>query len=100
MARPTEIDVATLRAQVNALLDLFEKKGVRSVSLDADLYWSINWGEEYDFSSDPKPVVGSLADDIEFLAGAENQPVALMLCHASPLLHFLGRRADDYGVYL
>jgi hypothetical protein len=98
-SRPTHIDIATLRAHVNSMLDLFERQGVASVPLDADFYWSIPWGSEYALSAAPEPDVGSLADDIEFLGKDSDTPVAIMLCHAAPLLHYLGQRAGEHGVF-
>jgi len=97
--RSTSIQIPTLRAHVNAMLDLFEQKGLSSFPLDRDFYWSIPWGSEYVLSEVPTPDVGSLADDAEFLGEEGRAPVAMMLCHAAPLLHYLGQRASDHGVF-
>ena len=100
MTSPVRVDIASLRAQLNQLLNLFEEQGVRSVALDADFYWSVPLGSEYiaKDANAPELHVGSLVDDLEVLIGVGEEPVALMLCYAAPLLHYLGQRASDYGV--
>lgn len=102
MAPPPRIDIATLRSQVNALLDLFEQQGVRSVAIANDFYWSVPWGSETvegEGGDEPELVIGSLADDVEFLDGMQDEPAALMLCHVAPVLHYLGQRAADLKVF-
>ena len=102
MAAPPRIDIATLRSQVNALLDLYEEQGVRSVPIAEDFYWSVPWGSEYvgnGKGSEPELVIGSLADDLEFLDGTQDQPVAMMLCHVAPVIHYLGQKAGDHKVF-
>ena len=102
MAPPPRIDIATLRAQMNQLLDLFEQQGVRSVAIANDFYWSVPWGSETvegERGDEPELVIGSLADDLEILAEVEDEPAAVMLSHLAPIIHYLGQRAGDLKVF-
>jgi len=100
MARPTSIDVQAFRSEINRMLDLFEKKGVSSVRLNDDFYWAVNWGDDL-LREPPELAVGSLVDDLDFLHldAPQEPPVAIMLSHAAPLLHYLGQKASGYGVF-
>jgi hypothetical protein len=104
MVRPTRIEISTLRAQINAMLDSFEREGVTSVDLKSDHYWAIPLGREFEIDTAIKEteiVVGSLADDIELLDGvlSPGGAIPLAIINAVALLQYLAVRADDLGVF-
>jgi hypothetical protein len=99
------IQIAALRTEIDRLLDLFLQNGLTEVELEADWYWEVGWDDRYlkpgEPSEDPKPGIGSLLDDLEFLtSGYGEQAVALQLCHAAPLLNYLGVRSGNLGVFV
>jgi hypothetical protein len=51
-------------------MDKLKKDKVRQMEFAADEYWIITSDEWCDFKNIPKPAVGSLADDIEYLKRA------------------------------
>lgn len=57
--------VAELRECIDVLLQLAERRGVRDLDLESDLYWTMSSPEWRDLYADPtpNPVVGSLIDD-------------------------------------
>ncbi len=90
-----EIDLTELQRITNHILDhLIKEKGVRSVPLTRDLYWSVPTESLY---SPEKPQVeldiGSLYDDWELLktGGADpSEVVPFQLTELAPLLRFVG----------
>lgn len=98
------VEVEVLRTELNRILDLFVQSGVSKIELNRDYYWSFDWDTRHLQSAGqvepPRPSVGSLHDDLEFvLSGREDEPMALMLCHIAPLLNYLGITGGDLGVF-
>lgn len=86
------IDVARLRQAVNRLLDDILKAGVREVTIEQPLYWTVI--NPRSLHEQPSELgVGDLCDDLEFTLGVlekDAEPVALTLTEAAPLLAYVG----------
>jgi hypothetical protein len=94
-----EIDVAALKAAVNAVLDhLIEDLGARTVRIDddEDLYWRPRISELSDMSKEPtNSAIGRLSDDVDFvrlMRRGQGGDVAYNLVHIAPLLRYIGEK--------
>jgi hypothetical protein len=78
------------------LLDDIEKsRGIASVPLTQNFYWTLTPERRFDMNSDSTEFeVGSLIDDWGFVSGllAEgSEPVPFQLTELAPILDFIGR---------
>ncbi len=98
MAR-LDIDVASLRAAVNAVLDhLIEDLKMQTVKIDhnEDLYWRCANSEAHDVSNKPMNFdVGRLSDDVDFvqlIQRGQSGDISYNLVHIAPLLRYIGEK--------
>ena len=86
------IDIAKLQQAVNRLFDDILKAGVREVTIEQPLYWTVI--NPRSLHEQPSELgVGDLRDDLEFTLGVlddDADPVALTLTEAAPLLAYVG----------
>lgn len=91
-----EIRIADIRRIVNRLLDHIEvDRGITSVELSQNFYWTLPPEIRFDVSSDPVQFdTGSLVDDWGFVSSLleeGSEPVSLQLTELAPILDFVGR---------
>ena len=95
------IDTSKLRAFIDAALTELEARRNKGVLLADDVYWEVPLQRQFDVrdpGTPPALVVGSLSDDLHFIAtamksGRDALPTALF--HASALLNYLALHAQD-----
>jgi hypothetical protein len=95
MSNIKSINLRELQQATNRLFDhIIKTRGVESIELRQNFYWSTPTEQFYDVKNDPKQLdVGSLYDDWEFvqsLTRDETEPVAFQLTEVAPLLRYIG----------
>jgi hypothetical protein len=101
-----QIETAKLRELIVKTLDyIADDLGVAVISIDDsnNFYWNIP-GEQLSVMRDaPKPDVGSLSDDCDFIRLAHaslekgEAPAPYILIHAAPLLRYVAELQDRRG---
>jgi len=96
---PSEIDMQSLKAAVNAVLDhLMQDLGIHKLPIDEshDLYWNCPASELYDVTKQPIGLdIGSLSDDVRFarlICRGESGDIAYNLVHVAPLLRYIAEK--------
>jgi hypothetical protein len=93
-----EIDVRTLKAAVDAVLDhLVEDLGVEHVQIEdtEDYYWDCGAADRRPESKPADPEIGRLSDDADFvklIKRDESGAASYNLVHIAPLLRFIGEK--------
>jgi hypothetical protein len=94
-----EIDLTTIKAVVNAVLDhMVEDLQMEKIQLDdqEDFYWSCPDSELYDMSKKPVGMdIGRLSDDVDFvnlIQRGQGGDVSYNLVHIAPLLRYLAEK--------
>jgi hypothetical protein len=95
MSNIKSINLRELQQATNRLFDhIIKTKGVESVELRQNFYWSTPTDQFYDVKNNPAQLdIGSLYDDWEFvqsLTRGEAEPVAFQLTEVAPLLRYIG----------
>lgn len=90
-----EIDIREFKEVIDKIFShIMEVRGIESINLGENFYWSLSEDQSYDMSKSPEDLgVGSLDDDWEFISKVLNrdaQPVAYQLVEAAQLLKRIG----------
>jgi hypothetical protein len=90
------ISVKELRLRLDILLTQVEARGIDSIDVDLDLYWSISSRELFDSTKLPANLtLGSLVDDQETLqqeSTSKHPVLSHALVHAAGVLRAIGER--------
>lgn len=93
------IDISTVKAAVNLLLDHIMESGLKELPLNEQLYWKVLDNEKYVMNKPPgDPGVGDLFADLDFVEGVVSdgqQLTALTLTELGPLLTYIGEFSGD-----
>jgi len=93
------IDIATVKAAVNLLLDHIMENGLGKLPLNEQLYWKVLDNEKYVMNKTPgEPGVGDLFTDLDFVEAVVSdgqQLTALTLTELGPLLTYIGEFAGE-----
>ncbi len=93
MTKKTEtVKLSELRNLTNAIFDELENLGQSQIYLRHDYYWSFVGQKRYEIEPTPKPSLGQLYDDLEFLrtANTETRLTASHLCNLAGLFNYIG----------
>jgi hypothetical protein len=100
MEKHRVIDIAQLQRAVNRLLDHVLMAGVREVTIEQPLYWTVV--NPRSLHEQPSELgVGDLCDDLEFALGVLDpgaEPMALSLTEVAPLLAYVGEVVSARGM--
>lgn len=66
----SSITIKEIEALFKLIIEKLKKDKLNQIELTTDEYWIITSDEWSDFEDTPKPVVGSLKEDIEYLKRA------------------------------
>jgi hypothetical protein len=97
----SNVSIEVLRDVTNRIFDFIERDlKTKSVQLPHDFYWSISDDALYAMDKQPPQLdVGSLVDDLSFVAAASKDPsqaIPLVLMHVAPLLKALSGAVPSY----
>ncbi len=94
------IDIPTIKAAVNLLLDHLMERGLENLPLSEQFYWKVLDDEKYVMNKAPSdPGVGDLAADLDFVEGVTrdgHHMTALTLTEFGPLLTYIGEYAGTH----
>jgi hypothetical protein len=102
------VSLAEIRSWMNETFDLLERAGCDKFDLQPDHYWQVYFGDAFDYEGQPlnerrppKPVIGSLSNDVEELreelAKTRTSDGALawhLLDHLGPLLPMMASQTQ------
>lgn len=93
------IDISTVKATVNLLLDHIMESGLEKLPLNEQLYWKVLDNEKYVMNKTPGDLgVGDLFADLDFIEDVVSdgqQLTALTLAELGPLLTYIGEIAGE-----
>lgn len=92
-----EIDVRSLKAAVEAILDhVLDDLKMEKVPIEENLYWTCSAPEKYVTGPQPTSLeVGSLVDDLKFASSirrGQAGDISYNLVHVAPLLLYLAEK--------
>mgnify|MGYP001128021950 CR=1 FL=1 len=93
------IDISTVKAAVNLLLDHITESGLKNLPLSEQFYWKVLDNEKYVMNKPPGDLgVGDLFADLDFVeevVSDSRQLTALTLTELGPILTYIGEVAGE-----
>lgn len=94
------VSLAEIRVWMNTAVDQLEKSGLVELPLDREAYWTFMSEDAFNMAGEPKPVIGSLEDDVqdlrsemESIAADEGSVIWHILLHLGGVVQLMAEEA-------